>query len=138
MRKNCLVPVILLAVAGCGSSDPKASDRGADGLKQGLIASAPDSQGYVTSAFQGVRVYSATAMMHICVVLGIQSGRMPNGLKLLTKYEEANFDNEKDEATSLLLKDAANFWKRNGDIDKSDFYDTNCMIPLANMNDLYG
>ena len=138
MAKKTIIATTLALLAACGPTDHETKDRGPDGTKQGLIASDPDQEGYVTSAFQGVREYGPTAMMNICVTLAVQSGKMPNAILLSAKAEQANFGKINEEASSLLLKDAANFWSINTDIDQDAFWSEHCKVPMENLNSLYG
>ena len=137
MKKSALLSAILVCLAGCNFSDYN-RDRGPDGTEQGLFASDPDKEGYVTSAFQGVREYGPVATMYICVTLAIQSGRMPNALLLSAKAEQANFGRVDEKSNGLLLKDAANFWLINSNVDQDAFWKNSCTVPMDNLSSLYG
>jgi hypothetical protein len=146
--KNVLIIFLLATTAACGSGDTSQNNDGDDGLDNGLIKYPPDSEGYVTSAFQGVKVYSVTAVQYICTVIAVRDGYEPNALAYLAKME-AQIDlmsaddeakaNAAAEASGLLLKDANNWYDINrNETDIGSFYGDKCRVPIENMSKMYG
>lgn len=136
MRILLSVLAVSTWLAGCNSPD---AERGRGNVREeGLLVSTPDTEGYVTSAFQGVKAYDSMAMLYICVTLGVQSGKMPDGPLIMGKAFKSNLGKIDVEQSGLLFKDATNFWRINSDIDKDVFWVDRCQIPMANLQKLYG
>lgn len=146
--KNIFMIFLLATTAACSSGNTSQNSDGDDGLDNGLIKYPPDSEGYVTSAFQGVKVYSVTAVQYICTVIAVRDGYEPNALAYLAKLEaqidrmSADDEAKADaaaEASGLLLKDANNWYDINrSQIDVDSFYDGECRVPIENMSKMYG
>lgn len=137
--KNVLIIFLLLTTAACSSGGTSQNSDGDDGLDNGLIKYPPDAEGYVSSAFQGVKVYSVTAMMYICTVIAVRDGYEPNALAYLAKFEEQATGKVNAEASGLLLKDANNWYDINrNEADVGSFYEDKCRMPIENMSKMYG
>ena len=145
--KNVLITFLLATTAACSSGGTSQNSDGDDGLDNGLIKYPPDAAGYVTSAFQGVKVYSVTAMMYICTVIAVRDGYEPDALVYLAKFnsqlERLAADDEAKanaaaEASGLLLKDANNWYDINrNETDVGSFYEEKCRVPIENMSKMY-
>jgi hypothetical protein len=136
---SILVALMLSLMAGCGPPNPNPNDNGSDGLKNGLIEYPPDKDGYVTSAFQGVDTYSATAMSYICIVIAVKTGHDSSALINMRKMDKANGINIGGEASGLLLRDANNWWSINRNkIDIDRFFNDFCETAIDNVRQLYG
>jgi hypothetical protein len=142
--KKAFIIFLLASMTACGSRDISRNNNGDDGLDNGLIEYPPDSDGYVTSAFQGVNTYSSTTMLFICTVIAIRDGHHSNDLVPIAKnlFQNAISDEAKSsaaEASGLLFKDANNWYDINRDeIDLVRFYDEKCRVPIENMVTMYG
>ena len=143
--KNVLIIFLLATTAACSSGGTSQNNDGDDGLDNGLIKYPPDSEGYVTSAFQGVKVYSVIAVTYICRVIAVRDGYQPNAVALFAKFELQNgLADDKDanrraEASGLLLKDANNWYDINrNQVDVGKFYEDKCRVPIENMSKMYG
>ena len=146
--KSVLIIFLLATTAACGSADTSQNNDGDDGLDNGLIKYPPDSKGYVTSAFQGVKVYSVTAVQYICTVIAVRDGYEPNALAYLAKFnsqlnriaaDDRAKANAASEASGLLLKDANNWYEINrNETDVGSFYEDKCRVPIENMSKMYG
>lgn len=137
--KNVLIIFLLATTAACSSGDTSQNNNGDDGLDNGLIKYPPDSEGYVTSAFQGVKVYSVPAMMYICTVIAVRDGYEPNAMAYLAKFDEQTSGEVNAEASGLLLKDANNWYDINrNETDVGSFYEDKCRVPIDNMSKMYG
>jgi len=146
--KSVLIIFLLATTAACGSGDTSQNNDGDNGLANGLIKYPPDSKGYVTSAFQGVKVYSATAVQYICTVIAVRDGYEPNALAHLAKVESqldriaADYEPKAEgaaEASGFLLKDANNWYDINrNETDVGSFYEDKCRVPIENMSKMYG
>lgn len=141
---GCVTGLFLILTA-CGSGDTSQNHDGDDGLDNGLIKYPADSEGYVTSAFQGVKVHSVIAVTYICRVIAVRDGYQPNAVALFAKFELQNGltdgkdANRRAEASGLLLKDANNWYDINRDqVDVGKFYEDKCRVPIENMSKMYG
>ena len=145
--KNVLITFLLATTAACSSGGTSQNSDGDDGLDNGLIKYPPDAAGYVTSAFQGVKVYSVTAMMYICTVVAVRDGYEPDALVYLAKFnsqlERLAADDEAKanaaaEASGLLLKDANNWYDINhNETDVGSLYEDKCRVPIENWSKMY-